>query len=330
MTETTTHGPIKRFLLLVRWRIRRLDRAQLRRWAYKLSRPASLPYLSGDGFRKLADHLDDAWWERIPARRVKAGDVLFVSTNHARRFFAAVDPRIDVPYVLITHNSDLAVDKTLVSAASANVMCWYAQNCTHADPRVVPIPIGLENLHHYHAGIPEHFEAHRMAAKRKQPRIVVGFSLGSNVPWRQEAQDIASRLSCADCLPARLAQPEYMQTLARYMFVLAPPGNGLDTHRAWEALYLGVVPIVKDSVAMRSFAELGVPLWIVRSWDELLGITEVELEAKYASLKGALSSPVLFMDYWQRRILECSAETRLRSAQSNSGALHLSAPKLRR
>ena len=30
-------------------------------------------------------------------------------------------------------------------------------------------------------------------------------------------------------------------------YVIAPRGGGEDTHRAWEALYLGVVPIVKHS-----------------------------------------------------------------------------------
>ena len=37
---------------------------------------------------------------------------------------------------------------------------------------------------------------------------------------------------------------EYLEELAQYRYCLCVRGNGLDTHRFWEALYLGVIPIV--------------------------------------------------------------------------------------
>jgi hypothetical protein len=94
-----------------------------------------------------------------------------------------------------------------------------------------------------------------------------------------------------------------MRTLSEYKFVLSPPGNGLDTHRTWEAMYLGVVPIVKDSSAMRYFQGLGLPLWIVTSWDEVVSVDERDLEGKYEDLKRGFDCPALFMDYWRRVIL---------------------------
>jgi len=320
MQSETSHGPVKRFLLLVRWRLLRLNRAQFHRWAYKLSRPASFPYVSGDGFRKLANHLEDAWWERISARRVEAGDILFVSTDHVRRFFEKTDPGIHVPYVLVTHNSDLPVDESLSATASPNVVRWFAQNSTHADPRIVPLPIGLENLHHYNAGIPERFERMQGVVAPKKARILVSFSLGINVPERRLAYETAGSMPCADRLPARLEQAEYIQTLLGYQFVLSPPGNGLDTHRTWEAMYLRVVPIVKDSVAMRSFAALGMPLWIVDDWDELLDMTETRLAARYESLRAGFSAPALLMDYWRARIVNSSEEIRAQSLPVRRGA----------
>ena len=48
--------------------------------------------------------------------------------------------------------------------------------------------------------------------------------------------------------------PEYLRELGRHRFSLAPAGNGLDTHRAWESLYLGVLPLVEDSPVSRAFA----------------------------------------------------------------------------
>ena len=44
-----------------------------------------------------------------------------------------------------------------------------------------------------------------------------------------------------------------MSELSSYKFALSPEGNGIDCHRTWECLYLGVIPIVKKSVALSFF-----------------------------------------------------------------------------
>jgi hypothetical protein len=57
--------------------------------------------------------------------------------------------------------------------------------------------------------------------------------------------------------------------LSQYQFCICPEGNGLDTHRLWEALYVKTVPIVLKSV----FSEIiknttGLPIVILDSWDD--------------------------------------------------------------
>ena len=37
----------------------------------------------------------------------------------------------------------------------------------------------------------------------------------------------------------------YKQKLESHKFVLCPPGNGIDTHRMWETLYLDSIPVVE-------------------------------------------------------------------------------------
>jgi hypothetical protein len=54
------------------------------------------------------------------------------------------------------------------------------------------------------------------------------------------------------------AHDDYLEELRRHRFSLAPPGNGLDTHRAWESLYLGTLPLVQDSTVSRAFAGIRV------------------------------------------------------------------------
>lgn len=277
---------------------------------YRTTRPSSYPYISGDGFRNLARHVYDETNPRISPDQVGNGDLIFVSTDLARTFFEEIDPLIQANYVLITHNSDLPADDKLISHMSGKMAAWFAQNNTHSHEKVVPIPIGLENLHHYVAGIPQFYtELSKYDGIRKN-RILSGFNTGTNTQERGRAREWASRASRADSLPTRLGQKEYLQKLTTYKFILSPPGNGLDTHRTWEAMYLGVVPIVKDSIAMRSYEALGIPLWILGSWEELASITEQDLESRYEELMPRFSAPVLFMDYWRRRILHCSEAIR--------------------
>jgi hypothetical protein len=37
---------------------------------------------------------------------------------------------------------------------------------------------------------------------------------------------------------------EYLRELSSHRFCLCVRGNGLDTHRFWESLYLGVIPVI--------------------------------------------------------------------------------------
>ena len=39
------------------------------------------------------------------------------------------------------------------------------------------------------------------------------------------------------------------------MFIISPPGNGIDTHRVWETIYAGSYPVVEKNLSMNSFNE---------------------------------------------------------------------------
>ena len=60
---------------------------------------------------------------------------------------------------------------------------------------------------------------------------------------------------------------EYLQKVAKSLFVISPPGNGIDCHRIWEALYLGTVPIVEKSSAFRNFTDL--PILFIDRWEDV-------------------------------------------------------------
>ena len=85
-----------------------------------------------------------------------------------------------------------------------------------------------------------------------------------------------------------------MEELSSCRFVAAPRGNGLDTHRLWEALYVGSYPIVKTSSLDSLYADL--PVVIIRDWSE---VTEEFLQKKYKELQQkSFSWDKLYLSYW--------------------------------
>jgi hypothetical protein len=67
----------------------------------------------------------------------------YSDTNHAAELLQRLPCSREV--VVVTHNDDKPVDAALFSQTPDNVRAWYAQNVRHTDPRLHPVPIGLEN-----------------------------------------------------------------------------------------------------------------------------------------------------------------------------------------
>ena len=92
----------------------------------------------------------------------------------------------------------------------------------------------------------------------------------------------------------------YINEVRSHKFVLCPRGNGIDTYRLWESLYLGAIPIVKDCINMDFYKEL--PIIIIKEYSEL---TPEFLEAEYERHSPLCweGSP-LDLTYWMTKIRE--------------------------
>ena len=55
---------------------------------------------------------------------------------------------------------------------------------------------------------------------------------------------------------------------------MSPWGNGIDTHRIWEAIYANCVPIVQDHNVLSKFKEL--PIIFVKSFQNINSINFIE------------------------------------------------------
>jgi hypothetical protein len=260
------------------------------------SRPSSVPFVSGDTFRSLADHVLEKG-QAFDPDRVRAGAVIFVEAWQLDVFVRQYLPKIAGPYVLITHNGDLNIDNSyLPLAENKRIIRWFAQNCILVHPKVTAIPIGLENRRLHTNGVLRDYRKLLRRSVRKRMRILYGFTQGTNERERAPALAALRHSPISDPME-RTNSRDYRKRLLQYGFVASPPGNGIDCHRTWEALYLRTIPIVKRSSLYASFP--GLPVLTVDDWSEIRSWDVSFLEAEYARLAPAINStPFLRFEYW--------------------------------
>ena len=209
-----------------------------------------------------------------------------------------------VPYVLITHNSDSSLEPSYVVdqiLESPMLRSWYSQNLTFNHYKMHALPIGLENIRYFHNGIPIIFDLLRKRQVQKQPFALYSFNIGSNPKARQPIYDICCKSHCTHYFNSNPFS--YLSKLNQCQFVVSPPGNGIDCHRTWEALYLKTIPIVIRSPLYENFREL--PIMILDDWEHLLHLTPEMLAnfySKHEPLFDNMTSP-LWASYWQDKIL---------------------------
>jgi hypothetical protein len=192
--------------------------------------------------------------------------------------------------VIITHNSDNCVDQNLVDRYP-NVKHWFGVNVVNDDHRLHTLPIGLANSQYAHGHIPT-LVKHMDQPKTKLCYLNLDTNTNSKVrtPIVKYFQD-QKWLTLAH----RKSYDQYLKELSSHKFAIVPPGNGPDTHRAWECLYLGVIPIVIKSTHSSLMYD-NLPCLQVDKWEE---ITQDMLQKNYVPYNPHML-PKLRLSYWCR------------------------------
>jgi uncharacterized protein YaeQ len=265
-------------------------------------RPSSYPMITGDTFRKFANHIWEDNNTNIKKSDVKNGDIIFCQSEMIESLSDKVLRNIQASVVIILGNSDKNHSKELEKIIDINrIKGIFAQNLTEPIAATYPIPIGLENAWRVQNGRKSNFDIEKKITSEKVFRVMWTFNIETNLEIRQQAAAHLVNIKVADHLHY-IKPKDHARSLKKYAFVASPPGNGLDTHRTWEALYLNCVPIVLRSHMTEEFYSYGLPLWIVDSYKELESLDEIKLEKRYKEISHKFKSEAIWMDYWIRKI----------------------------
>jgi hypothetical protein len=239
----------------------------------------------------------------IDPSAVRSNDILFVQAPRLHDFFENILPQITAQFILISHNGDENItDKYLAILSNPTIKHWFAQNCLLSHPKLTPLPIGLENKWYSLHGIPRYFDLLRKEKGQKKFKILYKFSVSTNPKERGSALLSLENHPLAETYTDWRESLSYLRTLNQYAFVASPAGNGEDCHRTWEAMYLGVVPILKRNRMSESFANLDLPILLIDNWSELAKIDEAQLTSHYSALAPKFDSVTLWTKWWLQKI----------------------------
>ena len=266
--------------------------------------------------------------------------ILHVCPQALPTFVNKVLPFIQVPFKLLTNNSDSTIPDDYQSESdillnNPLLITWFAQNCSGTHPKLVKVPIGLD----YHSMRPHPSERKRMAWESKQnhawgikkhpteqewdlmtlrnsskpyfERQMKAYANFQFTMWTRYGK--VDRKDAIEKIPKDLVfyQPykatRYVcwKNMVQYAFVVSPHGNGLDCHRTWEALALGCIPIVKTSGLDPLFDDL--PVWIVQDWTE---VTRENMNKKLSEFNvREFNYEKLTLAYWRNILFQSTNAT---------------------
>jgi hypothetical protein len=246
-------------------------------------------YIRGEYFRDIADN----------------NKIYYRNTHDVNEFFKN-SPKND--FILISHNSDGKITNNPkefdadVKLMPSNLIRWYGQNVNFKHNKIEALPIGLENSQWFQQiGKLDKIIRKLNENKKNYNLLYLNHNISTNASERLKPYKLFSDKSWSTCEQGSngFQFMNYIDKIYNHKFVLSPEGNGTDTHRTWEILYLKSIPIEKRNINNQFFTDL--PICFVDDWEE---ITEDFLNKEYDrinSIKWNLEK--LDFNYWKNKIL---------------------------
>lgn len=241
--------------------------------------------------------------------------IIFVKTDFLITEFRRI-AKLNFNVILITGNSDIGIGYDLYDMKPKNVKFWFAQNLLIYENDIFPIPIGIENQfrcgtlgfgkRYFLRSLYKKILFNLYFMKTSTSNILVNFNISTNYKHRKEVLEFVERQKVGfTIINGVYGLHAYFREIKKHKMVLCPSGNGIDTHRLWEVLYLGRIPItirVGDYRIYDLYNQF--PIIILDNIEQLDNRILLEEEYNKALLK--IQRDKLKFDFWRNLVLENS------------------------
>ena len=231
----------------------------------------------------------------IPIDKLSATSTVFCKTDYLPQFVQyCKHHKFYGKIILVTGQSDYTITNEVYDFVTSNicVVLWFGVNAECR--KVNPIPLGISGCD---VCLNKNF-----ITNKHPTRLLYVNHRNENYPQiRIPLYEYFSKFEWATVrIPYDRGEiDKYQEELIDHKFILCPRGNGIDTHRIWEAIYSGVIPIVERNYT-HSFDDGLFPIFFV---DSYTNVTEKILNEKYSeynSTKWNLNA--LNIEWWMDRM----------------------------
>lgn len=211
-------------------------------------------------------------------------------------------------HVWVTGHSDHGVTAAMADAAPCPV--WFCVNKTEMHPKLIGLPCGLTNHTAESANHQVYGDLNQMAEIVKEEVAIQNRVLLNFTPTHPERAHVRALLESKPWVTVQASESTregraaFLRGIRAHEFVLCPRGNGEDTHRLWETLYMGRIPIVRRTAAAEDWD--GLPIAWIENWKE---VTLERLDAWQKDFEKWNPRPdcKLRLSTWTRRIQEAAS-----------------------
>ena len=202
------------------------------------------------------------------------GSIIFCVNRSIDTLFHYVKKEEIKDLTLITNQTDEKISKNIFNRLPKQFSSWYSINVDYLHSNLYPIPLGVSNGYEKNLS----FESKSIDidlsvfTRKKEHLLYLSFEDNTNIRLRSGLKSYFSKYDWAKIVNNKNELYEYKNDLKSSNFVLCPQGNGIDTHRIWEALYYGSIPVVEEHVGFNKFK--GLPIFFINNF---LNITQESL-----------------------------------------------------
>jgi hypothetical protein len=215
---------------------------------------------------------------------------LFIETHRLPNLFKELNGFPDCK--IIAHNSDATYGEDMLPHVPKNVISLWCQNYNYIENDVVKsLPIGLERVRWFPEQRKQELLYNKISEGIVRDKLVyMNFNPETN-PLRKQ---IYESLKDKDFITVEMVgnggnYENYLNNLKRHKYVISPPGNGIDCHRNWEAIYCGCIPIVLDSYFTRNIYK-DLPVSLTTNYD------------KFNNINVDMDNTKSYVDFWEKII----------------------------
>lgn len=169
-----------------------------------------------------------------------------------------------IKFIIFTAFEDTPLDDYIWDKIPSNVLAIHSANAVIFGGKVHPFPHGIERK--MNVG----YDHHEILKFKMQGELKP-----SKLLFVAHRTDTGNRASIGELFKDKewatvthLPYSQYLDEMQKHKFVLCPSGNGIESARNWETLYMKRVPVFKDHPYLREMFK-DFPALFVKEWEEI-------------------------------------------------------------